>query len=1138
MSLPAFGVKKPVVANLLMFAILFMGFMLGSGLTREFFPEVRPNLITVTAPYPGASPDEVEDALTTKIEDAVLDLDDVVEITSTSSDGVSTVSIEMRDGIDIAAALAEVKREMDALQDLPAESERIVVDKLEPNLPTIVLSLYGPVEDETDERVMKEAIKVIREDLRAIDGVGDMALTGARNDEIRVEVRPAELLRHGLGIDRISDRVAAEMRELPGGTVRGAGSNTVVRTLGKEEAADEIRDIVVKSGGGGAVVRLGEVADVSEGFIDTDVRNRLNGEPAFSITVYKVGDEDAVNMSALVKAYATGLQGEQLERSPPQKVADGIASVVNAVRTTRHAIAGFFGSEAEPPERFLFPKDALQRAQEAGYDRFRAGGVPDGVTIAVTTDLAKYIVGRLDLLTRNAFQGGLLVFATLVLLLNWRISFWVAAGLIVSLAGAIAVMSLVGITLNLLTMFGLIVVIGLLVDDAIVVAENIATRHERGEPALQAAIKGAEEVAWPVVATVLTTISAFLPLALIEGQIGDFLVALPIVVACALSISLIEGLIILPSHMAHSLVASDEAAAKRGWFSRAEAAVTRVREKILQGRVIPAYARFLKKAVHYRYASLAASIAVLAISVGMFRSGRPEFIFFESSDSETLSGEIRMPVGTPAEVTDRYVRRVERVALAQPEISSVFGSVGSYASLDGASGGSAGSHLGQLIVEVKPVELRQEEGGRASPEIIEAIYREVGELPGAELFRVSGVAGGPEGPALNFGITGTNEGGIVLATEEVKALLRSVPGVVSIADDAGRGARELRVTLRDGATELGFTTASIASQVRGYVFGLEPYTFAGDREDVDVRVTISEGARRSLASLEAMHVFTPAGEPVPLLEVARVEEVDGFASINRLDRRQIVNVTADVARSEGANPETINTELKPKVAAIAASYDGVDIIERGRQKENAESFATLPLGMAVASVMIYIVLAWLFSSYVQPLIVMSAIPFAAIGMIWGHLILGYTMTFLSLIGFVALTGVVVNDSLIFMEFYNTRRRAGESVRDACVSAGVARFRAILLTTVTTVLGLSPLMLERSFQAQFLIPMAITISGGLISATAIILLVLPCLLMVFRDLRRVGIMLWNGVPMDQIPDSRAAGLEPEEVPAPNAPAFDG
>jgi len=1075
MSLPAFGVRKPVVANLVMFAIIGAGIVFGVGLTREFFPEIDPTRVTVAAPYPGASPEEVETALARKIEDAVWDLDDIKELTTTASEGAATVTIEYEDGVDIDAAVADVKREVDALQDLPDDADRITVNKLEPNLPVIVLSLAA--DDGTDERVLKDAIRSIRDDLESLEGMGDVSLSGARRDEITVEVRPEAVLEHGLSLPAIADRIRAEMRELPGGSVRTSTSNISVRVLATGEQADQVRRIVVKGGSGGQVIRLGDIAEVRDGFEDVDVRQRINGRDAMSVTIFKVGSEDAVSMAEVVKAYVAGRRGETFEPTWLEKLA---------------------GAVKRPGD--TSPASNREAAHRLGAQR---ASVPLPGEMVLSTDLARFIVGRLDLLTRNALAGGALVFLTLLLLLNWRVSFWVAVGLGVSLLGTLAVMNFVGATLNLLTMFGLIIVLGILVDDAIVIAENITARHEKGENSREAAIRGAEQVMWPVVATVLTTICAFFPLMLIGGQVGDFLAVLPVVVMCALSVSLIEGLLILPAHMRHSLRANDNRE-KATWFGRMESRFDRARDGFFDKVLIPQYLRALKLGLRFRYLSLLASVGLVVVSVGAVASSVVPFNFLGSADSETINVELRMPIGTAASVTDGYIRRIEDAVLAQPEIKSLFSQVGAIDSLEG-EGGSAAPHVGQLIMELKPVEARD----KPADQVINEVRVRLGTLEGIKSLRFIETQGGPSGPDLSFAVSGDDPEAIAAVTDEIKHLLGEYKGVRDIADDADSGARELTFELRPGATELGFTTATVAQQIRGAVLGLEAFTFAGDREDVDVRVIMPERVRRSLASVEDMYLISPAGQAVPAMEVVRIGEAEGYATVRRLDRKRTVTVTADV--DLGVNTEQVARDVSPRIAAIVAEHPGLILRERGRQKDLAESFATLPTGMMVAIGLIFVILAWLFQSYVQPLIVLTAVPFAVIGAVWGHFILGFDLTILSLIGFIALAGIVVNDSLIFMDFYNQARARGWSVYDACVVTGRARLRAILLTTVTTVLGLLPLLLETSFQARFLIPMAITIAGGLISATVIVLGVLPCLLMILDDAKRFVRFVVTGRP---------------------------
>ncbi len=1103
MSIAAFGVRKPVVANLVMAALIFAGIVFGVTLRKEFFPETSPTLISVAAPYPGASPEEVEDSLAIKIEDAVRDLNDVEEINTTVSEGLVNVTIEFAEGVNIDERLFEVKREMDALQDLPEESERIIVDKFEPNLPAISMSIAS----DADERTLKDAIREMRRDLESLPGMGAIAENGIITDELLVEVDPAAMLEHNLSLPAVADAISSAMRELPGGAVRTGTANVAVRTMGAEENAQQIRDIVVKASPDGQVLRVRDVADVTPGFADVDVRTRLNGQRAVSLTVFKEGEQDAVEIAEMVKAYAAGRRGEPFEKTPTEMVLS------------------------------LFQRPGSDEPVSSREEAWRLGvSHPDPVPgdLVVTTDLARFIVGRLELLSRNALAGGVLVLITLVVLLNFRVAFWTALGLGVSILGTLAFMHFVGITLNLLTMFGLIIVLGLLVDDAIVVAENITSKHEQGSPADVAAVEGTNQVTWPVIATVITTIFAFFPLSLIEGNIGDLLGALPIVVACALGVSLIEALFILPSHMAHSLHKLERGARGQrvGTLERVEQRFDTWRDRFFQRVLIPNYIRLLRPALKARYLTLTLAIAAVIASSALVAGRVVEFTFLGSSDAETVNAEVRMPIGTPTPQTDEVIRVIEQLALKQPEVKSAFAQVGNLSSIDGSSPDSSSSHLGQVILELEPVEARE----RSAEQLIDDIRNQLPELPEVESIRISEVGGGPSGADLNFTVIGDDPDRMIEVVDQIKAAMREKVGVRDIADDANRGRRELQITLRDGARTLGFTQDQVARQVRGAVFGLEAFTFAGDREDVDVRVTVPETFRRSLALIEDLHLYTPQGTPVPASEVVEIDEAEAFATINRLDGRRAIAVTADVDTTtinpdtgRAANTEQIAAELAERFDTLIAAYPGMEIVERGRQKDVNESLASLPQGMMVAVVLIYVVLAWLFQSYAQPLVVLSAVPFAIIGVILGHLVLGFDMTILSLIGFIALTGVVVNDSLILMSFFNSARERGLSVPDACIEAGRNRVRAILLTTVTTVLGLLPLMLEQSFQARFLIPMAITISCGLISATLVILVVLPALLVILDDIKRLAAWAWSGgeTPLRR-PATTLASAGPEPI----------
>lgn len=1069
MNIVAFGVRRPVPANLVMFALLGAGIVLGFDLRREFFPETRPNEVVISAPYPGASPDEIEDALAIKIEDRIADLDDVKEINTTVVEGAATVRIEFQPGVPIEDAVARVKREVDALQDLPERAERIIVSEFEPNIPVISVTLFG----DADERVMKNAVREIRDDLLTLPDMGDVLISGVRVDEIAVEVRPETMIEHGVSLPLIAQRIREGMTETPGGAVRTPSSNVTLRTVGAQERAEDVREIVIKADPQGRPLRVGEIATVNDDFADVDLRTRFNGEPAASITIYATGDQDVIDIANLVKAYVAGRVRDPLHLTWRERFTMAMA-------------------EARPGAA-LPPR---VRAYELGERR----PVTPGVRIQSHSDLARFVSQRLDLLSRNAFWGGLLVFGTLMLLLAPRVAIWVTIGLIVALAGTLAIMHVLDITLNFLTMFGLIIVIGLLVDDAIVVAENITSKYEAGEPALAAAVSGARQVEWPVVATVLTTIAAFAPLRAIEGRIGDLMGAIPIVVACALGMSLLESLLILPSHMGHSLRKAEKRGQRRGKPLQRTADT---RRRLFQNTLLKWYTATLEWSLRRRYLTMALALSVLIGSVGMVAGKRVRFEFLTTADAELVLVDLRMPIGTPVDRTDEIVRRIESAALSLPETDSVIAAVGARQDLEGG-GGAQQSHLAQLFLELKQVEFRD----RTSREVIDDLRRRLGELPGVKSLRFEEAQGGPGGPDISYAIVGDSADRIMPIVNRIKQRLTEFDGVYGVSDDADAGQREMRIELRPGASELGFTTENLATQIRASVFGLEAYTFAGDREDVDVRVMLAEPYRRSLAKLESMHVYTPDQRPVPLAEVAHITEGEGFATVRRLDRQRAVTVTADVDRAV-ANPEEITADMQTELRQLAAGAPGVRIVPRGRQEDLADSFRSLPLAMFAAVAVIYVILAWLFSSYVQPIAVLLAVPFASIGAIWGHLIMGFDMTILSLIGFVALTGIVVNDSLILMQFYNQKRGEHVTMHDALMATGRARLRAILLTTMTTVLGLSPLMLEQSFQARFLIPMAITISFGLIAATAVMLLILPCILMIGRDSHRLAHFLWTG-----------------------------
>jgi len=1080
MSLSSFGVRKPVPVNLLWMAIIVAGVIFGVTLRREFFPEVNPDQAFITMPYPGASPEEVEEGLVLKVEDKLAQLDEIDDMFATVAEGGGGITIEFREGINVSKALDEVERAVDSVIDLPAEAERMQVRLFEPMLPVIRVNLFG----DADEDAMKRAIRGVRDDLRDLPGMGEVLVSGIRNYEIRIDVKNESMLKHGLSLPAISSAVRGWMTEVPGGTVRTSTGNVKVRTMGVQERAAAIGSIVLRADETGSVVRVSDVATVRELFIDESLMTRYNGKPTVSLTVFKVGQQDIVTMAEMVRAYVDGRNNVPFQ-----------PGTIENLQIQMQGEPKMQARQAKPIKRLL--------AWELGRNSSRS--LPADTKVASSSDLARFVEGRLDLLVRNATTGGILVFIVLFLFMSWRGAIWVTTGLFTAIMGTLILMSVFDVTLNLLTMFGLIVVLGMLVDDAIVIAENIESRYFKGEAPLLAATNGAEQVMWPVVGTVTTTVVAFLPLMFIKGRIGDLMGALPAVVMCALAMSLVESLLVLPSHMGHSLAKKERRAGSAGKMAVAYGRFEQWRDRYYFEKVAPFAGAIVGTLMRWRYATIAGAIGITMIAFAMmqpFPSGRVKYDFLSSSDSETIIVDVRMPIGTPMARTDAVVARIEAMAQSLSETKSIESIIGQRSNIDTGQSENFSPHVAQIFIELKAVEERD----RESPVIVNEMRSKLaGQLDEVERVNFSEITGGPGGPGITLRVRGEDVERIEAAANEIKALLAEQTGVVDIVDDNDLGQMELRVSLKPGAAALGFTSIDIAQQIRGFLFGLDAHTFAADQEDIDVRVRLDEKSRRSLTEIQNSWMVTPQGKLVPLTEIAEVEDSVTYSTIKRVNRQRSVTVTASTV--PGISPEMVLSKID--LDAFRASHVGLSIELAGRQEQQADAFASMPLGFAAAMLMIYVILAWLFSNYLQPFLVMAAIPFAFFGVVMGHWLLSYDMTFLSMIGFVALMGIVVNNSLVLIEFFNHEREVGVSVFDSLIHAVESRLRPMFLTTTTTVCGLLPIIVEQSFQAKFLIPMAITLAFGLMSSSVMVLFVLPSIVMVVDDVAAIRYYLWNG-----------------------------
>ncbi len=1058
----AYFVDRPVLVGILMLTVVGLGLYSGLTLTREMFPESRPDRVLVSVPYPGAMPAEIEKAVALRAEEAVKSVAEIEKIVTQITEGMCVIVAELRSDVrNLDQVVNDVQAAVDAIprDELPEDVEEFRVRKAEPRLPVISVTMFGDV----DERTLKALGERLRNEVLLLPGVTDIEVGGLLKGELAVEVAPEKLIEYRTSLSQIADAIRQTNLDLPAGQIETDTSNVAVRTMGESDDAARIAETVVRTGAGGREVRVRDLARVIDGFESDEIAGFFNGQRAVSVTVYKNATQDAIDISAKVRAFVAGKMGQDVEW-------DFWTGVRNA-----------FGFQTEP---------------QLIYEQARGDPYPPGVKLQTHSNLARFIEDRLELLLRNGAWGAAFVFLSLLLFLNWRVSCWVMAGMVVAVCGTALLMKLTGLTLNLITMFGLIVVLGMVVDDAIVVGENIYARVERGESPRTAAVAGAVEVAWPVVVTVMTTIGAFVPLVFIEGQIGDFMGVLPIVVACTLSVSLLEALTLLPSHLAGTLRPH---APGRSWAARwmrgFGARFRDIEQHLVLDILRRYYERLLNVCSEYRYVTMALVVALLIGALGLVAGNRVPFVFVQKMDSETLLADLEMPVGTPAERTRAAMRVVEAACKEAPEVNSIWSIVG--AQIDADEGGAyttVRSHTGQVIIELSEVEQRE----RSSDDILAEFRRKTSAIPGISALRYRSMQGGPAGAEIQIEVTCERLEDALAAAGELRAALEGYSGVYDIDDDYDAGRRELQIELFESARALGVTTRSLATEVRGAFYGLEARTLQRGRDDIDVRVRFSKQRRRDLHELEQMRIATPAGM-VPICEVARIRESPGTASLRRVNQRRAVVVTADVDQARG-NSEQILADMLPLVRRLESQTPGLRIEYAGAKRETAKALGSLQSDLFVALALIYAMLAGLFRSYVQPLIVMLAIPCGVIGAVAGHLIMGYPMTILSAIGLVAVSGVVVNDALVLVDFINSETAAGKPTHQAVIAGGVRRLRAIVLTTVTTILGLGPLMAEQSFQAKFLIPMAISITFGLGLATLMTLVTVPAGYLMVEDLK--------------------------------------
>jgi multidrug efflux pump subunit AcrB len=1040
----AWFARNSVASNLLMWAMLVGGVLAWPTLRQEMFPDIDLEVVTVTAPYPGAAPAEVEEALVTRIEEAVHGLSGVKRIRSTAAEGVASVSVELHSGEDVARRMADIRARVDAIESWPEEAERATVTQAE--FPRHVLSIA--VWGDTDEKTLKRLAERARDALAALPEVSEVSLASARPDEIAIEVSDEALLRHGLSFDAVVAAVRGSSLDLPGGSLRAEGSEILLRARGRAADAASFAALPLLVRPDGSRLSVGDVARVVDGFAETDQGARFDGKPAVLVQVMRVGDQKAIEVARAARAW------------------------VEAAQT----------------------------------------GLPPGVSITVWQDMSGYLAERLDSLFSNAQSGFAMVFAVLALFLRLRLAFWVALGVPTAFLGAVGLMPALGVSINWISLLGFLIVLGILVDDAVVVGENAYTEQRRAASKLEGAIRGTQGIALPVVFGVLTTVAAFAPMLFIPGSMGRLVIGLPLVVIACLLFSLFDALFILPAHLAagKSLDAPPRHPVSKRWRA--------LQDRITAGfdaAVERGYRPLLERALEWRYASLALALGVAIVTATAVASGWLRFVFQEPVEGDLIVADLTMEPGTPARETEAAVRELEEAALrvrdetdATRDLAGgsifrhVLASVGEQPFRDVQSqlpggarrGPGAGAHLGEVQVEMIAPELR--DVGTAE---MQRRWREaVPDLPGVvELSFHNSMA--QSGKPIEIELRGGDLRVLAAAAADLRGRLAGYPGVFDAADSFRSGKAELQFRLLPSGEALGLTLAEVARQVRQAFHGEEAQRIPRGRDDVRVVVRHPSEQRRSLSDVEKLHVRTADGSAVPFATVAAVSLGQGFASVQRVDRERTVVVTADIDVAL-ASPNAIASELLARDLPALEQTHGVRATFAGEQAEQRDFLAAMGRGQLVALIAIYALLAVPLRSYLQPLVIMLVIPFGAVGAALGHALLGYDLTMYSVIGIVALSGMVVNASLVLVDDVNRRRAGGDRLIDAVRGAGRGRLRAIFLTEITTFVGLVPMMFERAMFARFMIPLAISLAFGVIFASVITLLLVPCATVILEDLR--------------------------------------
>ena len=1035
----AYMAGNNTAVNVVMLVLLIGGLYTAFGLVQEVIPDASLDRVQILVPYPGASPEEVEELIVRRIEEQIRGVEGLERMIATASRGSGSVVAEFRNGTEIGRALNDVKAEVDRIPTFPAEAERPDVREITTRQVFLRLVVHGDV----PERALKELAYRIEEGISALPQVSLARTSATRPHEISIEVPRVRLRSLGLTLEEIAQAVRQGSLELSAGGVSASEEEILVRTLGQNYDQYDFEDIVVLTRTDGTSVRLGDIATVRDGFADSDLRMRYNGRPAARVDVYRTSDEQLLGISAAVQEY--------LETS-------------------------------------VLPS------------------LPAGVEVAIWSDDSALVGGRLGLMVKNGLLGLLLVFVTMALFLELRLALWVAVGLAVSFAGAFLVMGFLGVTINMFSLMGLILALGIVVDDAIVVGESVHYERERGAGGLEAAIRGTRQVSGPVIFAVLTSIVAFSTLMTVPGAQGKLGRAVPIVVIAVLFVSLLDSLLLLPNHLSHLPAAGQRARYRvaRLWGrlqKRVDALVTWLADGPLD--------RGLRLATGRPFVVLASAAGMLVLSVALVASGIVPSRFIIPLEGDIVSADLELPAGTPGELTTEVAGRVEAAGhRAVARVAAEHGLTADDAPLEVGVAVTVGQSaelfdplIGDLVraarghVATVQFKLIDWEGRGIAASALERLWREeAGVIPEASEFSITSSIVGGDLP-VHYDLSHPDPEQLRSIADDVVAELAAIDGVFDVRHNLDEGFNELRLELEPHARTLQVTLDDFARQMRAGFFGVEALRVPRGREDVRVYVRLPEEERNSLIDIEKYMVHMPGGGEVALGQIASVDFDRSPSTIHRIDGRRAVTVTADVD-AINATGRLVDDRLERDLLAPLEARDPDFAYAFGGQRKQQDTInSALARTGFFALIIMYALMAIPFRSWSQPLIVLAAIPLGAVGALVGHMLLGLDLSIWSTQGLVGVSGVVINDSLVMVKFMNDYRDSGMDPREAIMAGSRIRFRAILLTSLTTFLGVAPLVLETSTHARHLVPLATSVGFGILVATFLLLLVVPALVTV-------------------------------------------